>query len=177
MGQYHYPANLDKKEYLHAHKFGDGLKLLEIGLSDVGTTTGLTLLLAASNGPYGRGGGDWHPWVDGVGYFNSETYGEERTLDKSKAYATWLAKEVPGRWAGDRIALIGDYAEDDDFPGFKANDPDMNPWAAKDEWTDISHLVIAALALDYYTRGELRVRGLDEIEAEVERQIHALGRV
>ena len=32
-----------------------------------------------------------------------------------------LAKEYIGRWAGDRIAIIGDYAESDDIPGEDAD--------------------------------------------------------
>src|SRR3972149_6463998 len=56
MGQYYKIVNLDKKEYLHPHKFGDGLKLLEFGCSSQGTLTALTLLLAKGNG---RGGGDY----------------------------------------------------------------------------------------------------------------------
>lgn len=55
MGQYYYICNLDKKQYLHPHKFGDGLKLLEFGCSAGGTMTGLAILLADGNG---RGGGD-----------------------------------------------------------------------------------------------------------------------
>lgn len=55
MGQYHYIINLDKREYLHPHRFGDGLKLLEFGASGEGTMLGLALLLAKDNG---RGGGD-----------------------------------------------------------------------------------------------------------------------
>jgi hypothetical protein len=48
----------------------------------------LIVLLAASNG---RGGGD----------FDDEPAG---------------AKEIIGRWAGDRIAIVGDYAEPGDLP-------------------------------------------------------------
>lgn len=55
MGQYYYVVNTDKKEYLYPHKLGDGLKLLEFGLSSCGTMTGLALLLSDGNG---RGGGD-----------------------------------------------------------------------------------------------------------------------
>lgn len=104
MGQYHYVANLDKKEYIHPHVLGDGLKLMEFGCSAFGTMTATALLLACSNG---RGGGDWR-----------EDNGD-----------------VVGRWAGDRIAIIGDYAKDGDFPGFKADSSD-NPWAdeAGDEY-------------------------------------------
>ena len=56
MGQYHYVANIDMREYLHPHVMGDGLKLMEFGPSGGGTMLGLALLLACSNG---RGGGDF----------------------------------------------------------------------------------------------------------------------
>jgi hypothetical protein len=36
MGQYYLIVNLDKKQYLHPHRFGDGLKLLEFGASGGG---------------------------------------------------------------------------------------------------------------------------------------------
>jgi hypothetical protein len=55
MGQYYYIVNIDKKQFLYPHKFGDGLKLLEFGCSACGTLTGLTILLADGNN---RGGGD-----------------------------------------------------------------------------------------------------------------------
>jgi hypothetical protein len=63
VGQYYYVINLDKCEYLHPHKFGDGLKLLEFGCSTPGTLTALAVLLADGNG---RGGGDLnstHPLI------------------------------------------------------------------------------------------------------------------
>ena len=55
MGQYYLIINLDKKQFIHPHKFGDGLKLLEFGASGEGTMTGLAILLADGNN---RGGGD-----------------------------------------------------------------------------------------------------------------------
>lgn len=63
MGQYHLIANIDKHEFINPHKFGDGLKLMEFGLSATGTLTGLAVLLAASNKSGARGGGDLHPWI------------------------------------------------------------------------------------------------------------------
>ena len=63
MGQYYKICNLDQKEYLHPHKFGDGMKLLEFGCSSSGTMTALAVLLAEGNG---RGGGDLnydHPLI------------------------------------------------------------------------------------------------------------------
>jgi len=55
MGQYYVIINLDKQEYLHPHKFGDGLKLMEFGCSSYGIMAGLAILLSDGNG---RGGGD-----------------------------------------------------------------------------------------------------------------------
>ncbi len=55
MGQYYVVVNIEKKEFLHPHQFGDGLKLLEFGCNSCGILTGLTILLADGNN---RGGGD-----------------------------------------------------------------------------------------------------------------------
>lgn len=62
MGQYHKLYNLDKKEYVHGHRLGTGLKLMEQCGFDKCAATGLWLLIANSNG---RGGGDAreHPMV------------------------------------------------------------------------------------------------------------------
>lgn len=82
MGQYWKPVNLDKKEYLHAHKFDEGLKLLEQAYSSGGVTTALCLLLARGLNDGPRGGGD--PRSGG---------------------------SMLGRWAGDRIVFVGDYCD------------------------------------------------------------------
>lgn len=70
MGQYHKPASLDKGESIHAHRLGNGLKLMEWGY---GGPTGVTAALALFIGP-------------------------------------------KGRWHGDRIVVVGDYAEPGDIP-------------------------------------------------------------
>ena len=114
MGQYHLIANLDKREFLNPHQFGDGIKLMEFGQSSGGTLTGLTILLAASNG---RGGGD---------FFDPGIRENPRP---------------PGCWAGDRIAIIGDYHEDGDVPGHTVLDM-QDLWSDEPKtWTDISDLV------------------------------------
>ena len=86
MGQYHLTVNLDKKEFLMPHKLGVGLKLREQTGFGNSIPDALFMLLACSNG---YGGGDF--------------IGE----DKNK---------MIGRWAGDRIAIVGDYAQVDDLP-------------------------------------------------------------
>ncbi len=109
MGQYWKVVNLDKREYLNPHKLGAGLKLWEQVASHPGTGTALVILCAAQREV--RGGGDldmdenWH----GLEGPMPEDYLE-------------IAKAVIGRWAGDRIALVGDYAKRSDLPpGFNAD--------------------------------------------------------
>lgn len=86
MGQYWKPVNLDKREYLHAHRMGDGLKLWkQLGGGGL-VVRGVGVLIAAM--PQPRGGGDIP------------------------------ADPIVGRWAGDRIAFIGDYALDSDLPDY-----------------------------------------------------------
>ena len=58
MGQYYQAYNLTKKEFIHAHRINNGLKLMEQVGHDKSTSTALFLLLANSNG---RGGGDARP--------------------------------------------------------------------------------------------------------------------
>jgi hypothetical protein len=127
MGQYHMPVNIDKREYLYPHLFGNGLKMLEWGTGG-GTVAGLTVLLACS---HNRGGGDLHGDVGDIG----------------------------GRWAGDRIVIVGDYTEPGD-PGtdslYKMIDETewntvTDPYGFVEEhFTDISRQVIEHLRQDGY---------------------------
>lgn len=106
MGQYWVVTNLDKKEFIHPHKLGTGLKLWEQLASHPGTGAALIILCAAM--PEARGGGD----------LNHELPDDEFVEDLKKAAGVSyveIAKRTIGRWAGDRIALIGDYAERGDL--------------------------------------------------------------
>ena len=121
MGQYYLIVNLDKKQYLHPHRCGDGLKLLEFGCSATGTLTALAILLADGNG---RGGGD-------------------------------LRSENPviGSWAGDRIVITGDYADEGKFTG----DPASNLYAVAGEaYQDISRQAMCAMADDLYLADKMK---------------------
>jgi hypothetical protein len=51
VGVYYLIVNLDKREFLHPHKFGDGLKLDEFGCASRGTLTALALLLCLNGEP------------------------------------------------------------------------------------------------------------------------------
>jgi len=117
MGQYYLIVNIDKKEYIHPHKFGDGLKLLEFGASSCGTMTGLAILLADGNG---RGGGDLR---------------SDHT--------------IIGSWAGDRIVVAGDYADEGKFISENEGDPAINLYDyAEEHFEDVSEAVITAMCDD-----------------------------
>lgn len=85
MGQYYKVVNIDKREYLHPHKFGAGLKLMEFSGQGNSIMQGLAILLAHAND---RGGGDLRCSDKGIP--------EELT-------------KLVGSWAGDRIVVAGDY--------------------------------------------------------------------
>ena len=55
MGQYYKVCNITKGEFIEPHAFNDGAKLMEFGMSAMGTMTALAVLLSSGNG---RGGGD-----------------------------------------------------------------------------------------------------------------------
>lgn len=78
MGEYFRIVNLDKKEYLHPHYFGTGIKLFEIAANECGSLTGLSILLSSQdNGDkdkiYGRWAGDR---IIIAGDYSSEIYEE-----------------------------------------------------------------------------------------------------
>lgn len=110
MGQYHMVVNLDKREYLNPHHLGCGLKLWEqLANGGIGGTGGaLIVLLACSNG---RGGGDFDTDTNWHGPERGDLSGPGPMPDD---YPT-IARRTIGRWAGDRIAVVGDYAEDKDL--------------------------------------------------------------
>jgi hypothetical protein len=116
MGQYFKMVNLDKKEYLHPHKFGEGMKLFEFGCGGSGLMAGLNLLLSSGNG------------------------------DES----------LEGRWAGDRIVCIGDYAEENRFvPGSLYS---LATEESDTGWRDISFDVLRALCKHTWFKNEIMKR-------------------
>lgn len=127
MGQYYTIINLDKKEFLHPHKFGDGLKLLEFGMSAQGTMTALAVLLAEGNG---RGGGDLRVEPD------------------------CPVADLVGSWSRDRIVVAGDYADSED--GDPQGDDTLYSKTCEGddgepaEFTDISGKALALLCEDRY---------------------------
>jgi hypothetical protein len=86
MGQYWKPVNIDKREFLDPHKLGCGLKLWEQIANFNSPGVGTALTILLAVMPEKRGGGDLN------------------------------ANPFIGRWAGDRVVLVGDYSTDEDMP-------------------------------------------------------------
>ena len=118
MGQYFIVVNETKKEYLVPHDFGDGLKLMEFGASGGGTMTALTLLLRQSESAEGIGG-DYH--------------GDP-------------TNRMLGRWAGDQIAVIGDYC------------PSGMYEEAHDSYENVSIETVLMMAEDPFLKQDLKER-------------------
>lgn len=89
MGQYFKAVNLDKKEYVCPWCIGGGAKLWEWAANIQGSI--FTLLLRKSDE---GGGGDF--------------YGYHKGCDEGGPIRCPISR-IAGRWAGDRIALVGDY--------------------------------------------------------------------
>lgn len=133
MGQYWKVINLDKRECIHAHKLGVGLKLGEQIGSGHGSPDALFILTAAMRERRGGGDFDW----------DSNYYGPERDNTKpghnihggpvSDDYNA-IAKRTIGRWAGDRIAVVGDYSEDEDLPSY----PNFGSLYGDEELVDVT---------------------------------------
>lgn len=152
MGQYWWPVNLDKKEYINPHVLGTGLKLWEQLANHPGTGSALIVLCAAM--PEARGGGDFDLFEDWHG--SEWDPAESQPVPTKKEYHE-IAEKTIGRWAGDRIALIGDYAEDDDLPGFNAKEIFEK---MGNEYVDISQNV--AIIIEHELNGRYRGDGWRE---------------
>ena len=82
--------NLDKRQSLSTHKFGNGLKYLEQWFSGPLYTALMVLLTDISS--LGDGGGDFR-------------------LDKAPSQLKKFIEPIIGSWAGDRVVFSGDYTK------------------------------------------------------------------
>lgn len=140
VGQYYYIVNTAKRQYLHAHKFGDGLKLMEFGASGSGTMMALAVLLSDGNG---RGGGDLYSESPLIGSWA----GDPIVITGDYADA---GKHVPPT---DLVAYRAAAKVDDIVPNLYT--------LALECYEDISDQVILALCDDPYERKALIERGAE----------------
>jgi len=159
MGQYYIAVNLDKKEFIRPHACGDGAKLLEFGLGRGGMMSAMALLLADGNG---RGGGDVFGAkcrkCDGVGYLRRkdgtprrDREGMVKICKACEAVGRLPAPEIVGSWAGDRVVITGDYADNGKFvPDGSEDGPNLYALVHKDGsgFRDVSDAVMRAMGGD-----------------------------
>jgi hypothetical protein len=93
MGQYHGLFNIDKREMLFPHEVGFGAKQWE-HTGFAGSLSDILYALCAY--PERRGGGDF--------------------ADDNQDFPEFSNGVFKGRWHGDRVAVVGDYAEFGDLP-------------------------------------------------------------
>lgn len=109
MGQYWRVVNLDRREFINPYTLGAGAKLWEQLANAPGPGAALIILCAAMPEP--RGGGDLDMDANWHGPERVDMTGPGKMPEKYPA----IAKRTIGRWAGDRIAIVGDYAENGDI--------------------------------------------------------------
>ncbi|MEZ5942473.1 MAG: hypothetical protein R3C18_13855 [Planctomycetaceae bacterium] len=107
MGQYFKPVNTDKQEFVCPWCIGGGAKLWEWAVNRQGAI--FTLLLRQSSGTGGGDIGCSEPQVihmtDGMNIADVIAAGVQR-----EGHPISIPPEsIIGRWAGDRIVLVGDY--------------------------------------------------------------------
>lgn len=155
MGQYYLLCDLDAQEYIDPWEAGSGAKLWEICMNDV--TRLLPYLLA--QGANGSGGDPRIPW----GEFETE----DGAVDW-EAYHDALDEAFPncGRWAGDRITVVGDYDESGLHHTVR-DDPD---------WTEITpEIRDEVLAFLDEGRGQIHLGQDDGNDDEIERNASDAG--
>ena len=111
MGQYFKAVNLDKREVVCPWCLGGGAKLWEWAVNPQGAI--FTLLLRKSSA---TGGGDYggpEPQTVEVSEIGEGNLAEliAKSVVREGLQMPIPSSSVVGRWAGDRIALVGDYDE------------------------------------------------------------------
>ena len=163
MGQYYIIVNLDKRQYINPHKFGDGAKLMEFALSSLGTKTALAALLSDGNG---RGGGDIDSQEPIIGSWAGDRivvagdYGDpfkfipEDLQDKIFNIALEKVEEAYPKLSNKQKEQI-------------AKEMCNLYFFAKEMFEDISEKVIVALMDDPYLRRELMDRLPDDVKRDI----------
>lgn len=149
MGQYYLVVNIDKGEYLHPHRAGDGLKLMEFACSSQSTMMLLALLLAKGNG---RGGGD----IDSRDRMIGHWAGDRIVITGDYADKLEHVSEAHLFAWRDKMAR----EEPEDAEEYKTKEPNLYR-VAQDLFEDITAKVLVAAADDRWVRDELAGRAKD----------------
>jgi hypothetical protein len=151
MGQYYLVCNVDRREYLHPHHFGDGLKLMEFGSSGCGTMLGLAVLLADGNN---RGGGDLRSNHRVIGSWRGDRIVVAGDYADAKHFVPEdLREEAYRKELADQLGRDG-VSEEQAEDYARGN---MNLFhVAEHCFKNVSGRVLSALAEDSYVRSELQ---------------------
>jgi len=137
MGQYFKAVNLDKKEYVCPWCIGGVAKLIEWAANPQGAI--FTMLLRKSSA---SGGGDYYgPASRDIYLGSNEAENVDLVMQEIFKGVAMEGRPVSpradssvGRWAGDRVALIGDYDASklwDELPSWKnISDEVVRDWNA-----------------------------------------------
>lgn len=113
MGQYFKAVNLDKREVVCPWCLGGGAKLWEWSAHPQGSI--FTLLLRQSSA---GGGGDYFGYPQQAAAVDRQN--PKAILESLCSAVAWEGQPIPealdsivGRWAGDRVCLVGDYDDSD----------------------------------------------------------------
>lgn len=109
MGQYFKAVNLDKTEYICPWCIGGGAKLWEWAVNSQGAI--FTLLLRQSSESGGGDYGSIGPQIVELKDGEDLSYIIGRAVSREGVPIEIPADSIVGRWAGDRITLVGDYDE------------------------------------------------------------------
>ncbi|MFO1043313.1 MAG: hypothetical protein U0941_16080 [Planctomycetaceae bacterium] len=106
MGQYFKAVNFDKKEVVCPWCLSGGAKLWEWAANSYGAI--FTLLLRKSSA---AGGGDYYGYPPRMVQMDSPTDMQNMLSEIAEVEGQPIAPDdtIVGRWAGDRVALVGDY--------------------------------------------------------------------
>ena len=133
MGQYHLLVNVDKREYLDPRSISLGAKQWEHST---------------------------HPQFPMVGSIADAMYLLTMTAP-ARGGGDMPATEASGRWAGDRVMVVGDYTDDSDLPAHYMGSELYNH--ARSGYTEIGDEVREAFATVYGIRWEETSYGWDRL--------------
>jgi hypothetical protein len=144
MGQYYIVVNLRKQEYLHPHRFGNGLKLMEFGPSPDGIMCGLAVVLADGNG---RGGGDLESANPVIGTWAGDpvVVAGDYADEGKHLPPDWQQHWTPDRHARQYTTPYGEHP------------PTLYAYA-QEVYRDISDATVQAMLEDVYLRDSLHKR-------------------
>lgn len=142
MGQRHLIANLTRTEYLDPRAFEDEREITGFGFRGV-TMAGLTTLISSANN---RAYGDLWSKRPRPGDGELAVGDPAQWLEENGVEPAMFTEHVLGRWAGDRIAIVGDYWQPDDLADW-GDGGAGGVWNSPAGWINLSWWAILGIGL------------------------------